>query len=181
MAFNTASYFAGVGSVFGAVILGFAGGATITTTARIDPPNRLERVMSSAPLASPTSGGISVQQTDLAAKQMPPSSVNTNTVAVANPVLPDSRVAEDHPATPAAVLVKEPEQDPDLTKLRAVEMRRIADRKRIEARRSSERKKRKEIEAAVNAVRRMKSDGVIQEVADQSSSFGFFGSDRPPQ
>jgi hypothetical protein len=49
MAFNTTSFFAGVGTVFAAITLGFAGGAMITTSPKVE-PNRLERVAASAPV-----------------------------------------------------------------------------------------------------------------------------------
>jgi hypothetical protein len=48
MAFSSSSFFAGVGTAFIAVALGFAGGALVTTSA-VQPPNRLERVTSKAP------------------------------------------------------------------------------------------------------------------------------------
>jgi len=52
MTFNTTSFFAGVGTVFAAVALGFAGGAMITTAPKVE-PNRLERVMATAPATTP--------------------------------------------------------------------------------------------------------------------------------
>jgi hypothetical protein len=49
MAFSGSSYFAGIGTAFAAIAVGFAGGAMVTTSA-VQPPNRLERV-SAAPIA----------------------------------------------------------------------------------------------------------------------------------
>jgi hypothetical protein len=48
MAFSSSSYIVGVGTAFAAIALGFAGGAMLTTSA-VQPQNRLERVISSAP------------------------------------------------------------------------------------------------------------------------------------
>jgi hypothetical protein len=52
MAFNTTSFFAGVGTAFAAITLGFAGGAMITISPKME-PNRLERVAASAPVITP--------------------------------------------------------------------------------------------------------------------------------
>lgn len=54
MAFSGSSYFAGVGTAFAAIALGFAGGALITTSA-VQPPNRLERVNSGGTVGSNSS------------------------------------------------------------------------------------------------------------------------------
>jgi hypothetical protein len=53
MAFSTTSFFAGVGTVFAAITIGFAGGAMITTSPKLE-PNRLERVAASAPAVTPS-------------------------------------------------------------------------------------------------------------------------------
>ena len=47
MAFSTSSFLAGVGTVFAAVTIGFAGGAMIATSPKVE-PNRVERVAASA-------------------------------------------------------------------------------------------------------------------------------------
>ena len=52
MTFNTTSFLAGVGTVFAAVALGFAGGAMITSSPKVE-PNRLERVTAAAPATTP--------------------------------------------------------------------------------------------------------------------------------
>src|SRR5947208_1436786 len=55
MSFNPVSYFAGIGTVFVAIAVGFGGGLLMTNSVHNpDPPNRVERVASSAPLVSPT-------------------------------------------------------------------------------------------------------------------------------
>jgi hypothetical protein len=61
MAFNSSSYFVGVGTAFAAIAVGFAGGAMITTST-VQPPNRLERVAAgTAPPPSVTSSQASQQ------------------------------------------------------------------------------------------------------------------------
>ncbi len=50
MAFSTTSFLAGVGTVFAAVTIGFAGGAMITTSPKME-QNRVERVASHTPPA----------------------------------------------------------------------------------------------------------------------------------
>ena len=52
-AFSTTSFLAGVGTVFAAVTIGFAGGALITTSPRME-QNRVERVASHTPPAENT-------------------------------------------------------------------------------------------------------------------------------
>jgi hypothetical protein len=55
MTFNPVSYFAGIGTVFVAVAVGFGGGLLITKSdPKVDPPNRLERAAASAPLVPTT-------------------------------------------------------------------------------------------------------------------------------
>ena len=51
MAFSNTSFFAGIGTAFAAIVVGFAGGATFMKDT-IQPPNRLERLTSSAPIPS---------------------------------------------------------------------------------------------------------------------------------
>ncbi len=46
MSFNIASYLAGVGTVFVAIVIGFAGGAMIGPVTKVDQPNRLQQVSS---------------------------------------------------------------------------------------------------------------------------------------
>jgi hypothetical protein len=52
MAFSGSSYFAGIGTAFAAIAVGFAGGAMITTSP-VQPPNRVERV-NAGPVAPST-------------------------------------------------------------------------------------------------------------------------------
>jgi hypothetical protein len=55
MPFSMTTYFAGVGTVVGALALGFGGGVVLTNTAIKDTPagpTRIERVMRSEPIAA---------------------------------------------------------------------------------------------------------------------------------
>jgi hypothetical protein len=72
MAFSGSSYFAGIGTTFVAVAIGFAGGALVTTSA-VQPPNRLERVTSSAPLPAPAPSSTKTEQPNVAAQGSAPS------------------------------------------------------------------------------------------------------------
>jgi hypothetical protein len=171
MAFSNSSYFAGVGTVFAAVTLGFAVGAMITSGG-VQPPNRLERVASSAAL--PASN---VQPADApkAAPGEPPAAVPTAAADEPRPV-----VQQPPPAPPVmarsedAVTAKN-----ERASLRSAELKRESSRKREEERRFAERKKRQDIEDAANAVRQMRRDGVIDQVVEreQTPRFGLFGND----
>jgi hypothetical protein len=87
------------------------------------------------------------------------------------------------PAQPQPVVAREEmaSQIDNAKRLRETELRKQADvresERRAEQRR--ERRKRQEIDAAVDAVKRMKRDGVLQEAAqqDETPRFGFFGHD----
>jgi hypothetical protein len=99
MAFNSTSYFVGIGTAFAAIAIGFAGGAMITTSA-VQPPNRLEQVA--------------------AGKALPPSSNPTNSIAssnkapeVSSPTAPTAQeptaqTAATAPSPPPAVVAAAP-------------------------------------------------------------------------
>lgn len=54
MTFNPVSYFAGIGTVFAAIAVGFGGGLLMTHSVHDSaPPNRVERVTAAAPLSPP--------------------------------------------------------------------------------------------------------------------------------
>jgi hypothetical protein len=109
MAFNNSSYFAGVGTVVAAISLGFAGGAMITTSA-VQPPNRLERVTStatppsapsSATLASTVSSSPVSQQTSVTTPAaQPPAQVQA--AAPTAPAIDSLPVQQPQPAAPVA-------------------------------------------------------------------------------
>lgn len=113
MAFNSSSYFVGVGTAFAAIAIGFAGGAMITTST-VQPPNRLERVAagtaappSSAPsnatLASTASPGQASQQASVTTPApQPQAAAPAPAAAVASAPANDSPpVQQPQPATPA--------------------------------------------------------------------------------
>lgn len=192
MAFNTTSFYAGVGTMFAAVTIGFAGGAMLTSSPKME-PNRLERVAANTPATIPA-----------AAKAETPavasvSNVKAETPAVSpvlaknetpeTPAAPD-RVVSTTPAPAAQVAPPQPQpvvarevsredlasQIDNAKKIREGELRKQAEsERRVEQRR----RKRQEIDAAVSAVRRMQRDGVLQEASQQDDSprFGFFGRD----
>ena len=115
MAFNSSSYFVGVGTAFAAIAIGFAGGAMITTST-VQPPNRLERVAagtaappSSAPsnatLASTASPGQASQQASVTTPAPQPQAAATApapAVASSAPAADSTPVQQPQPATPAA-------------------------------------------------------------------------------
>ena len=93
MAFSSSSYFAGVATAFVAVGVGFAGGALVTTSA-VQPPNRLERVVSSTPLPQSVPSSSAPQAPNAASPQesIPPPA----------PVTASARPADVQPAQQVA-------------------------------------------------------------------------------
>jgi hypothetical protein len=110
MAFSNSSYFAGVGTAFAAIALGFAGGAMITTSA-VQPPNRLERVASNA--AHPSSAPSSATPASSAASSplpqqasvTPPAAQEPPQSVAAVPHADSSPVQQPQPATPVAAKI----------------------------------------------------------------------------
>ena len=192
MAFNPASYFAGIGTVFVAIAVGFGGGLLMTNSVhQSDPPNRLERVASSTPLPSPSAPqasspaaqasvvtpapasepnpAVPPQQISASPQQVtPPPSVET-TEAAHQPA-----VANDPPPLAREVAAKPQDQDNEAKK--------IAERKQAERRKWAERKRRQqELEAATVEVRRLdrgdSSREVVQRDVIEMPRLGFFGRD----
>jgi hypothetical protein len=192
MAFSNSSYFAGIGTVFAAVTLGFTVGAMITSGG-VQPPNRLERVASSAVLPASNVHPADAQK---AAPAEPPAAVPTQAAAddprpvVQQPPPPAILVKSEAAATPIA---QQPPPAPPIVarsedaatakneraSLRSADLKRESYRKREEERRFAERKKHQEIEDAANAVRQMRRDGVIDQVVerDRTPRLGLFGND----
>jgi hypothetical protein len=201
MTFSTTSYLAGVGSVIAALTIGFSGGFFIAKPTPYVEQNRLQRVTSSAPIAS------SAPQT--VALSTPAITESKATSPSAQPASPSAQAAVpvQQPAQPEAIPtmakadVPEPAQAvtrPELARaaveqdratqsnvnaerLRATDAKAAA-RKRDESRKFAERRK---IELATVAVRRMlrDRDRDPQQVADgietprATPRFGFFGQD----
>jgi hypothetical protein len=200
MAFSTTSFFAGVGTVFAAVTIGFAGGAMITTSPKLE-PNRLERVAASAPAVTP-SAKAETPATRLAATPLASTPVATEAkTETPEPAPATDRVIAMAPA-PSAQPSAPPQPQPvtakddgapqigSASKIREGELRREREKdsrmqrteRRAEAR--PQLRKRREIEAAANAVRQMQRDNAVQEVSqrddsprDGSPRLGFFGNE----
>lgn len=195
MAFSTSSFFAGVGTVFAAVTIGFAGGAMITSSPKME-PNRLERVAANTPI---TAAAGTKAETKAETPAVPPAPAVKAEAPAAAPVLaaknetPETTAPLDRvisttqapvsqqivPPQPQPAVAKEDfaSQIDNAKKIREGELRKQAD---AERRADQRRRKRHEIEAAVNAVRRMQRDGVLQDVVSQQDDtprLGFFGHD----
>jgi hypothetical protein len=201
MAFSTSSFFAGVGTVFAAVTIGFAGGAMITSSPKME-PNRLERVAANTPITA--AAGMKAETKAetpavapapavkaeapaaapvLAAKNETPETTAPFDRVISTTQAPVSRQApvsqQIVPPQPQPAVAKEDfaSQIDNAKKIREGELRKQAD---AERRADQRRRKRHEIEAAVNAVRRMQRDGVLQDVVSQQDDaprLGFFGHD----
>jgi hypothetical protein len=167
MAFNTTSYLAGVGSVVAALTIGFSSGFFFAAPKQNDPPNRLQRVASTAPLANPVSAPAvpaptqEIPRQDIAAAApttsaaaAPPAAPasTSDPVAVAPPPSAAASVAPPAQATPQAgaseppaVVAKSPEPIPSAAERERVAQingERIAEKIRAaEASRAAERKR----------------------------------------
>jgi hypothetical protein len=197
MAFSTTSFFAGVGTVFAAVTIGFAGGTLLTTSSPKMEPNRLERVAASTPptVAAATKAETPVVPSVPVIKAEAPAVPSVQAAArnetAETTATPDRVVAiTPAPASPQVAPAPQPpvvaredmaSQIDNAKRLRETELRKQADLRESERRAEQrrERRKRQEIDAAVDAVRRMKRDGVLQEATqqDEAPRFGFFGHD----
>lgn len=176
MAFNTTSFFAGVGTVFAAVTIGFAGGAMITTSPKLE-PNRLERVAASAAVITPNTS---------VTPSVPAAKTETKTAAAPDRVI-SLTPAPDYPQTlspqpqPATANDDVGSQIDVSKNVRDAGLQKEADLKKAERRaeRRRERRKQQQIQAATNAVRQMRLNGDLQVVSqgDGSPRFGFFGND----
>jgi hypothetical protein len=208
MAFSTTSFFAGVGTVFAAVTIGFAGGALLTTSSPKMEPNRLERVAASNPPtvaatkaetpAVPSVPTIkaeapAVPAVPVAKVEAPPvpavqaaarnetaeTTAMPDRVVAMTPAPASPQVAPAQPQPPVVARKDMASLIDNAKRLRETELRKQADLRESERRAEQRRRKRQEIDAAVDAVRRMKRDGVLQEAAqqDEAPRFGFFGHD----
>jgi hypothetical protein len=196
MAFSTTSFFAGVGTVFAAVTIGFAGGALLTTSSPKMEPNRLERVAASNP---PTVAAATKTETPVvpsvptikaeapavpavqaaARNETAETTATPDRVVAITPAPASPQVAPAQPQQPVVARDDTASQIDNAKRLRETELRKQADSRETDRRAEQRRRKRQEIDAAVDAVRRMKRDGVLQEAAqqDEAPRFGFFGHD----
>jgi hypothetical protein len=211
MAFSTTSFFAGVGTVFAAVTIGFAGGTLLTTSSPKMEPNRLERVAASNPptiaaatkTETPAVPSVPTIKAEMATVPSVPvakveapavpavqaaarnetaeTTATPDRVVAMTPAPASPQVAPAQPQPPVVAREDTASQIDNAKRLRETELRKQADvresERRAEQRR--ERRKRQEIDAAVDAVKRMKRDGVLQEATqqDEAPRFGFFGHD----
>jgi len=180
--------------VVAALTVGFSGGLFMAAPTPYAEQNRLQRVMSSAPIASPTpqiAAAPKPEITEANATSAPASASQQPARPETIPVM--AKAAEPEPAS---VMAKAPEakalepiraapeqeraaqSNVNAEKIRAAEAG-AAERKRAEARKLEERRKQREIELATVAVKRMLRDRDPQQVADgiERPRFGFFGQD----
>jgi hypothetical protein len=202
MAFSTTSFFAGVGTVFAAMVVGFGGGAMMTSTTRVE-PNKLERAAASTPAPSPVvtakAQAPEVPSTSTATAPEPQPAAARNDAAESPPA-PDRTVAltptsasQPVPSQPAPVIAKNDatSQAETVKKVQDGESSREAAPKKPErhAERHRERRRRQDVESAANAVRQIQRDDYQRDDGQQevimrryespreSPRFGFFGDD----
>jgi hypothetical protein len=197
MAFSTTSFFAGVGTVFAALVVGFAGGTMMTGSAKME-PNRVERVAartaSTAPVAKPDTAEV---PSSSAAKVDAPTAASEGgtpeTTAAPDRVISTttpSASEQTSPVQPPPVMVNDanddhPSPDDSAKKARDSELRKQAESRRAERRAERrERRRHQDIEDAENAVRQMQMqmqrDGRVQDFSDRDEAprrFGLFGND----
>jgi hypothetical protein len=186
MTFNTTSFLAGVGTMFAAVALGFAGGAMLTTSPKVE-QNRLERVAASAPVASQGAAAkseamavpvIPATKPEVTATAPAPDRVIAMTPAASAQTTPAPSAQPSASPQPALVRDDAASQMDSAKKVREGELRKEVELKKAERRAERrERRNRRDIEAAANAVRQIQRDGGIQEVSQREDSprLGFFG------
>jgi hypothetical protein len=204
MTFSTTSFLAGVGTVFAAVALGFAGGAMITTAPKVE-LNRLERVTAPATMpdasvkttpdasvktATPELGPVTAAK----APEEPAARNETKDEMPQSPAAPDRAVSltpapgsqQAVPSQPAPVTAKsvmarddaDPQAD-SVKKARDDELKKLAASKNAERRAERRReRRRRDIEGAEDAVLQTQPDDSPQappQRYDRSPRFGFFG------
>jgi hypothetical protein len=183
MAFSMTSFFAGVGTVFAAIAIGFAGGTMITSSPKLE-PNRLERVAASAPGVTSAAAGADTPSVHLG----PNAKAETTETAAPDRVIamkpaPTSQL----PAPPPRQLVMAKDDNaPQIDGAKKISESELGKPKEARTHRAErragarhERRQRQEIEAAANAVRKLQRDGTLQDVSQRNDSarFGFFGND----
>jgi hypothetical protein len=106
MAFSGSSYFAGIGTAFAAIAVGFAGGAMITTNT-VQPPNRLERV-NAGPIAPSNAEATPASDAPSNAEQAtkPPSQEAPASTVAATSSPPAANSQAPQPQTAARAAVK---------------------------------------------------------------------------
>jgi hypothetical protein len=180
MAFSTTSYMAGIGSVVVVLSTGFAGGYFLANPTQNDPPNRLQRVVASAPPPASAAQPTNPPQREVAeaapsatlAAVAPPQPSATPAAAPPQPTPPEPTppAVQQAPVSVAPVASKEPEPDrgaAEQDRQRAADAARSAEKKKIEARKIAERQRRhRDIEYAAAAVKRMLHDRDAREMVE---------------
>lgn len=178
MTFHTSSFFVGVGTVFAAITIGFAGGAMITSSPKVE-PNRLERVAGAG--AGNPGGAVKSEAQPVARSSTP--TAETTTVA-AEPVVatietPGSQPAVVQEVAPEVTVNVAESKIDNAKKIREAELKKEVELKKSERRAQQRRERRRQQEIlASSAVRQMKGVDNVQEVSqreDFSQSLGFFG------
>ena len=130
MPFSMTTYLAGVGTVVGALALGFGGGVVLTNTAIKDTPagpTRIERVMRSEPIAAPQG---------IEAKPIPMSSVDP--APAIKPAVEPVPVIQPQPVF--AEVPKETQRAKEVEQPNQPELAKQAEQKEAEQRKTAERK-----------------------------------------
>jgi hypothetical protein len=195
MAFSGSSYFAGIGTAFAAIAVGFAGGAMVTTRA-VQPPNRLERVAAPvaptnadpAPAAVASSSAEQANTVKPSQQEAPPSSA-----VAAAPT--DVSKPNPQPQAAAPVVVKTDtatnvQEQPAPTAARSADANKDSSRKRADGRKSSDDRKisdrrrrqpdqdERRLDEAANAVRQMPRGYPAEEIVERDASPRFNGRPR---
>jgi hypothetical protein len=199
MAFSNSSYFAGIGTVVAAISLGFAGGAMITTNA-VQPPNRLERVISTA---TPPSAPSNVTPASTASSNQASQQASVTTPAVQSPAVakidavtnvqqptnaqappPPQAARNEDSASAKNERANLRSAEPNREASRSADINREASRKRGDERKFSEHKRRQDLERqnldeATNVVRQMPRGGAVDRVVEEDDAPRF--SDSAPR
>lgn len=146
MPFSMTTYFAGVGTVVGALALGFGSGIVLTNTAiKVPPagPTRIERVARPEPIAPPpqTAGTQVFEAKAIPLLAADPAPAVKPAAEPAPAIQPQPPVAQVPKQTPPATEVEQPKQA-ELTKQTEAEQRRATERKIDRRNRYAERKAR---------------------------------------
>ena len=177
MPFSTKSYLAGVGTVVAAITIGFSGGFFLAPSTDHVEQNRLQRVISAAPVSNPAPPTAVTSKLEIAGANAAP------TPAIEPPPRMIPVMAKAVEPAPARVTPKTTEpargtlEEDRAAQPNSERMRATGERKRAREQRTAERRKQREIELAVVAVKRVLRDRHPQQVADRTEAprFGFFG------
>jgi hypothetical protein len=195
MAFSGSSYFAGIGTAFAAIAVGFAGGAMVTTSA-VQPPNRLERV-SAAPIAPSKAdaapAAVASSSAEQAGQAKPPQQETPPPSAVAAAPTADSKPnPQPLAAAPAAVktdAATNVQEQSAPTAARSADANKDWSRKRADGRKSSDDRKvsdrrrrpdqgERRLDEAANTVRQMPRGYPADEIVQRDVSPRFNGRPR---